>query len=970
MEYAYRVRDALIELSPGESGAWRLPPMTPGVILIKSYYAMPPGWTSSTGTTTRSAPHEGRGGHGSGRHVDDVDLGAVPDASTGGTPTGGGTSHRDQPRFPHGFDPRHLDDIVIDGGGGSFGPTMELTLDLLRGGHSVKTDPNHILFQSPNSGDVWALRITRKEDGSHDRRQYRINIQYPSILPEETRRIPIGFFNRGFDENWNNNPYLEWMELKGNVLSYKWDEQFAALYDKPPDDIHVPLDVSVLSLPDMTSIGFNLSAGFAPDPSTNLIPGQTRHDRFYFALRVDFKYSGSRDVELDIPGPNPSITLPDPMWIEFRFFLGAFGQGTIGYSPKVLSPLLEKLDLTVTYPTPLSANATKTVNIKQEIEKAVEEYLYQMQLSADGVHFDKYFRPYIVGRYEVEDVLFDRNANEVVIKYVGRQKPPESRGSAMGAVTADVDDRMSEGDGGAGSGGSGGVESPLGWPRLYDTPYELPLPASGFTPDVRLEHADPGALSKIDHIVVLMQENRSFDQILGYLSRDGMLPRPKLMAGRRITRREPLQDHVNGLLPGDNTRDAIQYPEQPGSPIFRSTRMTTTAWPSFFLPNPCHGHACVERQISDGMKGFIADYARKKDQGVGKEELKLIMGYLTDAELPIFGALTREFAICDHWFCSHIGGTLPNRFISLTGDLSEDIYGSPEVENPDLAGGFAPLEATTFFDHLTKRGVSWKLFEHGYSMLRLIRNYTFDETNIVGFKDPDKGFAATARDGLPSVSFIEPDYIEAPDGNDDHAPADMINGQILVAEIMDALLNSPSWNNTLFIITYDEHGGFYDHVPLPDEIKTTVNGTPTTRRIPPLATGERRLGLRVPAFLISPLIPGMSNGKVNVTNTIYEHTTIPATILRRFCKPLVPSLSPRTSGAADVRDVLTLDTARPSSDFDGLRAEVKKMLAKRPVVPTESMPPAPLRKPKPEEMEDDFHGLIAYSSSITGMGRR
>src|SRR5215510_5992689 len=154
-------------------------------------------------------------------------------------------------------------------------------------------------------------------------------------------------------------------------------------------------------------------------------------------------------------------------------------------------------------------------------------------------------------------------------------------------------------------------------------------------------------------------------------------------------------------------------------------------------------------------------------------------------------------------------------------------------------------------------------------MLRLMRRFTFDETNIVGFKDHNNGFVATARTGtLPAVSFIEPDYIELPDGNDDHAPADMMKGQILIATIVKALIESPQWKETLLIVTYDEHGGFYDHMPLPLEI-TAPDGMATGRLIPPLANGERRLGVRVPAFIVSPLVPPMSGGKVNVSKTIY-----------------------------------------------------------------------------------------------------
>jgi phospholipase C len=343
------------------------------------------------------------------------------------------------------------------------------------------------------------------------------------------------------------------------------------------------------------------------------------------------------------------------------------------------------------------------------------------------------------------------------------------------------------------------------------------------------------------------------------------------------------------------------------------------------------------------------------------------MNYLTDAELPAYGALAREFAICDRWFCSHIGGTLPNRFINLTGDLSEDVYGSPEVENPHLFHDFAPLETKTFFDHLTRFNVPWTLFEHNYSTLRMFRKYTFDDRNVVGFKDLDRGFAAMARAGtLPAVSFIEPDYIEAPGGNDDHAPADMINGQVLVATVLSALLENPEqWAKTLLIVAYDEHGGFYDHVALPFEITTGSGANATTRNIAPLSNGERRLGVRVPAFVVSPYIPAMANGQVNVSHTVYDHTSITATILRRFCSARVPEMGPRPKDAADLRELLTLDVPRPIEEFATLAAEMRA-IASWPTVALAGVPPTIHRRP--DEGLEDFHGLVAFATTTTGKG--
>src|SRR5262249_34071164 len=196
----------------------------------------------------------------------------------------------------------------------------------------------------------------------------------------------------------------------------------------------------------------------------------------------------------------------------------------------------------------------------------------------------------------------------------------------------------------------------------------------------------------------------------------------------------------------------------------------------------------------------------------------MIMGYHTADHVPVYDALAREFLICQRWFAAHPGPTFCNRFYTLTGRLNRNADGSWQVNNPGALheDENKPVFTKTIFDHLTEHGVSWRYYEHRYCFLRLFERYIFDDnTSIVDANDPVKGFFVSARAGtLSSVSFIDPNFIDEPDGqdNDDGAPADIAAGQHLIGTVVNAVMKGPKWNKTLLIITYDEHGGFYDHV--------------------------------------------------------------------------------------------------------------------------------------------------------------
>jgi phospholipase C len=421
---------------------------------------------------------------------------------------------------------------------------------------------------------------------------------------------------------------------------------------------------------------------------------------------------------------------------------------------------------------------------------------------------------------------------------------------------------------------------------------------------------DPGLLANIDHIVVLMMENRSFDHMIGYLSKDG---------GRA---------DVDGLRGGEKN------PDKEGL-AHSSFPLTNTR----FAEIPDHGHDSVTNQVNGGkLDGFVRNFAerlaevaatREVTEGVVPEQ---VMGHYDAAKLPVYDALAREFLICQRWFSSHPGPTFPNRFYTLTGRLNRDASGEFEFDNSKLSD-FSPVATKTIFDHLTDQGVSWHYYEHGYCFLRMFERYTVDTKDILDARDPVKGFFASARAGtLPSVSFIDPDFIDVPPGNDDGPPADIADGQHLIGEVVQAVIEGPKWNKTLLVITYDEHGGFFDHVAPPEAI-------------PVSAINE--YGVRVPAFVISPWV---DRGKV--TDVVFDHTSILKTIARRFLSANPPDMGERM-------------TATTTNDLSlVLRSTERK---DRPSIPT---PPAPVRKAAlakrielAVEDDQDFKGLLQAMQS-------
>jgi phospholipase C len=377
-------------------------------------------------------------------------------------------------------------------------------------------------------------------------------------------------------------------------------------------------------------------------------------------------------------------------------------------------------------------------------------------------------------------------------------------------------------------------------------------------------------LSKIKHIVVLMLENRSFDHMLGFL---------KVERGRDV---EGLKGTEANELPGKNGQPSRRFTVFP----LQDTQL---------LYDPPHHVQSVVNQIVGPMGGFVSEYQRCFDP---KHEVpgtpfdpSAVMGYHPAGNVPMYELLATEFGVCDHWFSSYPGSTWVNRTISLTGQPARRENGALITNNDP------PFNAVSFFRTLDERGVKWKFYSQDTHTLRLVdARYRVAPLHYANMDQ----FQRDAQAGdLPDVSWVEPNFVDFGSAldisniegltalsaaNDDHPPVDVTHAQVLVATLFLQLLNSRSWNDTLLIVTYDEHGGFHDHVAPPELPAAIAEG-------PEFAT----LGCRVPALVVSPFV-----GRGLVSKKTFDHTSIIKTILKTFCvgsNGAIPSISRRVDAA-------------------------------------------------------------------------
>lgn len=332
----------------------------------------------------------------------------------------------------------------------------------------------------------------------------------------------------------------------------------------------------------------------------------------------------------------------------------------------------------------------------------------------------------------------------------------------------------------------------------------------------------------IKTVVVLVMENRSFDHMLGWMKKA-----------------------INPLIDGVNGDEC--NPVNTTNPKHDSICFTDDA--EFVDPDPGHSFEDVLQQVFGSgplpsMDGFV-EQAMSLSQNLSETVMK---GFKPES-VPVYETLVREFAVFDRWFSSIPGPTQPNRLFVY----SATSHGATSHVKKQLAIGYPQR---TIFDSMHENGLDFGIYFQNIPTTLFYRNLR-KLKYIKKFHQFDLKFKRDARDGkLPPLTVIEPRYFDLTGlpANDDHPSHDVANGQMLVKEVYEALRASPQWNETLLVITYDEHGGFFDHVQTP--FVNIPNPDGNTGPAPYFFKFDR-LGVRVPTIMVSPWIK-KGSGKLKI----------------------------------------------------------------------------------------------------------
>jgi len=383
---------------------------------------------------------------------------------------------------------------------------------------------------------------------------------------------------------------------------------------------------------------------------------------------------------------------------------------------------------------------------------------------------------------------------------------------------------------------------------------------------------------QIEHIVVLMLENQSFDRLLGFVRLDDPAQRLDGLTGNEAV----------PAVAGDATR------------LVRVQRATS---PDVYVVDPTPGHQLDDITVqlfgqasvpdpppTPTMNGFVLNYAAQAgddERPIGADRAAAIMRCLDPSMVPVISTLARNFVVCDRWFSSVPGPTWPNRFF-VHAATSKGYFDSPS-DAEQMAGFFGPrYRMRTVFENLSEARRSWAVYFGDHAQvfgLQSLHRYADD-----GFRRLDTFATDVAAGTLPSYAFLEPVYMDMAGNpaNDQHPPHHLLDGERLIAWVYDTLrANDTLWRSTLLVLLYDEHGGFYDHVPPPAAVPPDDDSAAARFKFD-------RLGVRVPALLVSPWVR-----KGRADHRVYDHTSLLATLRALF---RLPDFLTRRDAAANVLD--------------------------------------------------------------------
>lgn len=433
---------------------------------------------------------------------------------------------------------------------------------------------------------------------------------------------------------------------------------------------------------------------------------------------------------------------------------------------------------------------------------------------------------------------------------------------------------------------------------------------------------------KFDHVVTVMFENRSFDNLLGYLYQPGEVASFEGVTGRDLS--NPIPDYApgaeRGVVPVHPAKNMNTPDPDPGEEFPHvNTQLFGTIIPD---ENRAKSYDKMVAPLNlpgdpgrvPTMDGFVLDYINAVQAETGRmpeyDVYAQIMACYTPEQLPVTSTIAKGFATLDHWFCEVPSQTFTNRSFYHAGTASGFVVNAPYDAFP------LHNNAETIFERLETAGLPWRVYvdpDNGVSFTAMIHNMRLSPYFKTHFYAMDQFYEDAEQGKLPAYSFIEPNFLHA--HNDMHPPinavspgfsidppSSILGGEALMARIYDAVRTSSSpegsnFANTLLLIAFDEHGGTYDHVPPPPAVPpapTSAGGQ--------MGFGFDRSGIRIPTLAVSAYIDERT-----VVNEEYRNTSLIRTLRERW--PLGNPLTARDASARDIAPILVRDTPRPQEDW-------------------------------------------------------